>query len=124
MRHRPFFIAGHLQAVPLRVRAPHRGLLCMGNSPCMGLFFRLRLIPCPRPAYEAYDSLTSLMDMNMLDRDFLLTLATMAVQRFKQGGVGSGKLVRLGEVFAPSFQRLAAKHGPPVAFHGGVMGSN
>jgi len=38
IRQRPFGIAGDRQDVPFRVFAPHRGLRCMGNVLCMGLF--------------------------------------------------------------------------------------
>src|SRR6266567_4920414 len=36
IRQRPFGIAGDRHWLPLRVRAPHRGLRCMGNVLCMG----------------------------------------------------------------------------------------
>ena len=37
IRQRPFGIAGDLHRLPPLVRAPHRRLKCMGNSPCMML---------------------------------------------------------------------------------------
>jgi hypothetical protein len=40
------------------------------------------------------------MDVHMLDRDLLLTLATVAMERVKQDCVGAGELVGLGEVLA------------------------
>ena len=94
-RHRPFGIAGDWHRLPLRVRAPHRGLRCMGNLLCMGLILRFRAIPTPRGLDHADDSLPASMDMDVLDRDLLLALAAVAVERFEQRGVGAGKLVRL-----------------------------
>jgi hypothetical protein len=40
------------------------------------------------------------MDVHMLDRDLLLALVAVAVERFEQHGVGARQLVRLGEVLA------------------------
>ena len=48
IRQRPFAIAGDWHGVPLRVRAPQRGLRCMGNLLCMGLFLRFSCVPTPR----------------------------------------------------------------------------
>ena len=48
IRQRPFVIAGDRHDIPLLVRAPHRGLRCMGNLLCTGLFLRFRLNP-PSP---------------------------------------------------------------------------
>jgi hypothetical protein len=47
---RPLVIAGDWQGVPARVRAWQRGLKCMGNLLCMGLFLRFRVIPSPPDA--------------------------------------------------------------------------
>jgi hypothetical protein len=58
--------------------------------------------------------------MDVLDRHFLLTLAAMAVQSFKQRDVGPGEFVRLIQVFPPSFECLFAQHGAPVALHRSV----
>jgi hypothetical protein len=47
IRQRPFSIAGDWHEFPALVRA-QRGLKCVGNLLCMGLFLRLRVIPTPR----------------------------------------------------------------------------
>ena len=57
----------------------------------------------------------------MLDCDALLTLAAVTVEGFGQSRVGSGELVRLGQVLAPCFEGLLAKHRTPVALHGGAV---
>jgi hypothetical protein len=49
IRQRPLGMAGDWQGVPFRVFAPHRGLWCMGNLFCMGLFIAFLtypLLPC------------------------------------------------------------------------------
>jgi hypothetical protein len=49
IRQRPFGIAGDRHWLPRRVRAPQRGLWCIGKLLCMGLFFVLRCNPSPGP---------------------------------------------------------------------------
>ena len=48
IRQRPFTIVGDRHGLPVRVRAPQRGLRCMGNLLCMGLFLRFPATPTPR----------------------------------------------------------------------------
>ena len=51
IRQRSFVIAGDRHGIPLLVLAPHRGLRCMGNLLCIGLFLKFRsnpLSPSPR----------------------------------------------------------------------------
>jgi hypothetical protein len=50
---------------------------------CLGLIFRLSLIPTPR-GNGPDDRLPTLMDVDMLDFDVLLTFAPMPVERFDQ----------------------------------------
>ena len=45
IRQRPFAIAGERHGGPARVLAPQRGLRCMGNLLCTGLFLQFALIP-------------------------------------------------------------------------------
>jgi hypothetical protein len=42
------------------------------------------LPPTPGPLYTADNGLAAGMDVDVFDRDFLLTFATMTVERFKQ----------------------------------------
>src|SRR5277367_6719598 len=46
------------------------------------------------------------------------------VESFEQSRVSTGALVGLSEILAPSLERLFTDHGPPVAFHRGVVGGN
>jgi hypothetical protein len=64
------------------------------------------------------------MDVDALHRDLLLALATVAIERFKQRGIGAGKLVRLGEALPSALEGLFADHGAPVALHRGVVGGD
>src|SRR5690348_7429303 len=80
IRQRPFRIAGDRHCWALRVRAPHRGLRCMGNLLCMGLFLRFRMITSPRVLDRADHRLATGVNVDVLDSDFLLALATMPVE--------------------------------------------
>lgn len=62
--------------------------------------------------------------MDMLDRDLLLALAAVAIERFEQRGVGPRELVRLGEVLPPALEGLLADHGAPVAFNCRIVGGD
>ena len=97
MRHRPFGIAGDWHSLPRRVRARQRGV------------------------HIADDGLAPLVYVDVLDRHFLLALAAMSVEGFKQGCVCPGQLVRLGESFPPTLERLFAKHRAPITLHRGVV---
>jgi hypothetical protein len=59
----------------------------------MGLI--LRFCSHPTPLNVTNNGLSPLVDVDVFDRDFLLSFAAMAVQGFKQCGVRSGKLVGL-----------------------------
>src|SRR5438270_10333486 len=59
--------------------------------------------------------------MDVFDRDLLLTLAAVAVERVEQRRIGAGKLVRLAQVFAAPLECLLKEHGAPVALHGGIV---
>src|SRR5438094_6002676 len=52
IRHRPFGIAGARHEFPLRVRAPHRGVRCIGNLPRIMLALRLRCSDLQGPRLE------------------------------------------------------------------------
>jgi hypothetical protein len=46
------------------------------------------------------------MHVDVFDRDLLLALAAMMVQRVEQYGIGPGKLVRLTQALASPLKRL------------------
>ena len=82
MRHLPFGIAGDWHGLPFLVRAPQRGLWCMGNLLCMGLI----LCFCARPPGgldHPHNCLATGVDMHVLDGDLLLALPAMPVECFK-----------------------------------------
>ena len=64
----------------------------MGDLLCMGLFLEFAGIPTPRLTGcgdYADDRLAARMDVDVLDRDFLLAFAAVAVQSFYQEDVSS-----------------------------------
>ena len=71
-----------------------------------GSFLRLLVIPTPRCPHHTHNRLPTGMDVDMLDRDFLLAFAAMAVESIKQCCPGSGELVCLAKVLAASLERL------------------
>ena len=75
---RPLAIAGDRQGLPLRVLAPHRLARCM--SKCMGLFLRFA-VPAPPPRHISDYGLPALIDVDVLHRDLLLSLAAMSIER-------------------------------------------
>ena len=90
----------------------------------MGLFRNFGWCPSPRRIYGAHDRLSSAVDVDMLDRDFLRTFAPMTIQSFEQDRVGPGELVGLAQVFGAAFERLFTDHGAPIALHRGVVSGN
>ena len=62
----------------------------MGKLLCMGLFLIFRRNPSPRGTYRAYHGLTASVHMDMLHRNLLLALATMAIKRVEQRGEAAG----------------------------------
>ena len=56
----------------------------------MGLILQFRLNPSPRGLNYTNDGLPTGMHVHVLDRDLLLALAAMAIERFEEGGVRSG----------------------------------
>lgn len=87
---RPLAIEGDWQGVARRVRASQRGHWWIasregsscgfGCSFCMGLFLRFRGGPSPRISDSADDGLPTIVDMHMLDGDFLLPFAAVTVE--------------------------------------------
>ena len=70
--------AGDWQGLPARVRAPHRGLWCMGSI--------LTLLVAPSPLGDgADDGLATGLDGDMLDPDHLLALAAVPIEGQGQG---------------------------------------
>jgi hypothetical protein len=88
----------------------------------MGLILRFR--SRPTPLHIADNGLAAFMDMDVFDSHFLLSLAPVAIQGFKDRGVGPGEFVCLVEIFAPAFERLFADHGAPTSLHRGVVAGN
>jgi hypothetical protein len=77
-------LQGAWQGFPVRFDlAEHRGDRCMVNLLCMGLILAFRGEPTP---HRADDSLSAVVNVDMLDRDFLLTFAPVTVQGLDQGG--------------------------------------
>ena len=68
----------------------------MGNLLCMGLILWFRYEPSPRALDVADDGLAAFMNVDVFNRDFLLALAAVAVQRFEKCGVGAGEWCRRG----------------------------
>ena len=73
IRHRPFAIAGAWHEFQLRVRAPHRGLRCMGNL--LRILLALRAAAVFQRIDDADHPLATRMDMHMSDLDGLLVAA-------------------------------------------------
>ena len=86
MRQRPFGMAGDRHGVRFRVMAPHRGLRCIGNGAavllCVGLFLRFYGYPSltPRSFDVSDDRLSAVMDVDVVDPNFLLPLAAVLVK--------------------------------------------
>ena len=81
---------------PVRVRAPQRGLRCMAICFAWGCSSDFARSPPPGRSDHPDHRLPARMDVDVLDRDLLLALAAMAVERFEQRRLGAGELVRLG----------------------------
>jgi hypothetical protein len=80
MRHLPFGIAPERHGLPLLVFAPQRGDWCIGKLVRMGLF--LLVVRHPTPGLDrTHNGLTTGMDVDVLNRDLLLALAAVTVQR-------------------------------------------
>src|SRR5215467_12170606 len=73
---------GDWHGFPLRVRAPHRGARRMGNfSRCNALFLQFLIAPdTGRDGTD--DRLSTDVDVDVLDRDALLTLAAVTIEGF------------------------------------------
>jgi hypothetical protein len=66
--------------------------------------FSVRTLP---PALDiADDGLAALVNVNMLDRDLLLTLAAVPVERIEQDRIAAREFVCLAQGFAPALERL------------------
>jgi len=59
-----------------------------------------------RRVHDTDDSLTAGIDVDVLDRDLLLALAAVAIERIKQEGIGAAELVRLAQVPSALLERL------------------
>lgn len=81
----------------------------------MGLI--LRFGEHPTPLNVADNRLPAVVDVNVFDRNFLLALPTMPVQRLQQRRMCARQLVRLSEIFFAAFKCLLGNHRPPIALH-------
>jgi hypothetical protein len=70
----------------------------------MGLILRFRGKPTPRGLDIANNGLATAVDMDVFDRDFLLSLATMAVQCL-QPRAGQPRQRYAGDVRSQSYKR-------------------
>jgi hypothetical protein len=61
----------------------------MANLLCMRLFLLFFLTPSPRGLDHADHRLPAFVYMYVLNRDLLLALTAMAIERFEQHGVGA-----------------------------------
>ena len=76
--------AGDRHGLPLRVRAPQRGVRCIGNC-SGGISFLLRFFAVHfRRVHDTDDSPTAGVDVDVLDRDLLLALAAVAIERIER----------------------------------------
>ena len=69
----------------------------------MGLILRFGSHPTPR--HIADNSLAAFVDVDVFDRDFLLALASVAIQGFQKRGVGAGFSRRPSNVCSPIMAR-------------------
>src|ERR1051325_6924791 len=87
IRQRPFGIPGDRQGLPRRVRAPHRGLRCMGNLLCMGLFLQFCPIPTPGAATAPAGQVVSISDNLVALTDNVALLLLMETESTVTGEV-------------------------------------
>jgi hypothetical protein len=119
---RPFLIAGAWQGVPRRFLAPHRGALLKspGGLPFFshprrlswGCASTLAVISPPSlVVHRPHNGLAALVDMDVLNRDFLLSaLAPVLLQGFHLGREGLQQPYSLVNVFLPCFQGYTSPH--------------
>ena len=70
----------------------------------MGLLLWFQTIPAPRALDRADDGLAAGMDVDVLNRDFLLALAAVPIEGFEERRERPGKLVGLRQVLAAAFE--------------------
>jgi hypothetical protein len=108
--------AGDRHEFPLRVWAPQRGAWFICNS--ARCITSLCFFGAPTPRRDGTDDrLPTSVDVDMFNRNLLLTLAAVAIKRVEQNRVSAGEFVRLAQVFAPALERLFPEHSAPVTFH-------
>ena len=61
---------------------------------CMGLFLSFRREPSPPALDVANDGLTAVVDVDVLDRDFLRSAGPVALQRLQLRGEGPRELIQ------------------------------
>ena len=112
-------MAGALQDVPILVLAPHRGALLgsPGGFPFLSHPRRFAwgsfsfFLTSPPLVNIAYNSLSPFIDMDMLDRDLLLTSSSISFQSFHLRRERSQHLGCLVYVGLFSFNGLTGYHG-------------
>ena len=73
----------------------------MGNCFCIGLFLFFRLHP--RPGLNIADyGLAALMDVNVFDRDLLLSLSPVLVESFHGQRIGPSEFVGEAQILLPT----------------------
>jgi hypothetical protein len=81
----------------------------------MASILKFGAFPAPR-LHDAHHRLAAVMDVNVLHRHLLPPVTAVAIERFEDRGEGAGELLRLGEVFAPTFEPtnfpVSVRHAP------------
>ena len=90
----------------------------------MGLILCFRCEPSPPALNVADDGLAAFVNVNVLDRDLLLALAAVPVERIEQDRIAARQFVRLVQILLLSLKRLITQRSAPITFHRGVMASN
>jgi hypothetical protein len=94
----------------------------MGKRFRMGYLLVFRVSHRSPATLDGADNrLSALVDVNMFNRDFLLTLTAIALQCLNLRGVGAAEFVGLVQVLTPRIKRLIREHGAPVALHHHVV---
>src|SRR5262252_3357867 len=73
--------------------------------------------PSPRCLDHADDSLTTAMDMHMLNNDLLLTFSSVPIEGVQQHRKCSRELIGLAQRLTAALETLLRKHGAAITFH-------
>ena len=122
IRQRPFGIAGDWHSVPAPCPGSTSRAQVHGQFALHGVDPPISVDPLPRGLDHANDSLTARMHVDVLDRDLLLALAAMSVERIELASRRCGRACWLGSSSRVGPRTSVLDHGAPIAFHGGVVG--